>query len=369
MSAIPARGADSAAAFARVEPLESRRLMSVTLNGGVLTVDGSEGSDFVRVSHRDNQFVVRDSTSGRFAFDELDVQEILIRLGGGNDRARLSRSALSAGTSTSSGVDVPARIEGGAGADILVGGDDDDTLLGGDGPDRLLGGDGDDTLRGEAGNDRLDGNDGDDTLSGGDGFDRATGGNGLDTADNTTESAFLADGGTGTVGLPPGFFRDGNLIFTNSGQLFPIENPGFFNQFLNTGVSPTSGFPTFSSVTPGFQPMPRPITFPGFVPFPPDGVFGIDVTGLNPATGVIPIVPTDPPGPFSGIDGTFLAGGFFFASDFSTDGSAFLVPFGTAAIPVGIPIGSAGAGIEALGLFTGIARTDGTQENPIQFVG
>jgi hypothetical protein len=363
MSAIPARGAYFAAEPARVERLESRRLLSVTLEGGVLTIDGSEASDFVRVSQRDNQFVVRDSTSGRFAFDELDVQQIVIRLGGGNDRARLSRVGTTGGT-TGSGVDVPSRIEGGAGADILVGGDDDDVILGGDGPDRLLGGDGDDTLSGEAGDDRLDGGDGDDTLSGGDGFDRATGGPGIDTFDSTTESVFLSDDGNSTPGLPPGFFRDGNLIFTNQGQLFPVENPGFFNQFLVTGVSPTTGFPTFSAFTPGFQPMPRPITFPGFVPFPRDGVFGVDVTGLNPATGVVPIVPTNPIG-FTGIDGTFMTGGFFF----TTDGSSFVIPFGTANIPAGIPIGSAGAGIESLGLFTGIARTDGMQDNIIQFVG
>src|SRR5829696_3251805 len=119
MSATPARGANATAPVAapepaRVETLESRRLLTVTLAGGVLTIDGSDSSDFIRVNGRDDQIVVRDSTSGRFSFDEDEIDQVLIRLGSGNDRARLTN------------VEVPSRIEGDAGADILTGGDEDD---------------------------------------------------------------------------------------------------------------------------------------------------------------------------------------------------------------------------------------------------
>ena len=354
MSATPARGASHAAAEpARVEHLESRRLLSVTLTNGVLTVIGSDRSDFVRVSERDDQVVVRDSTSGRCSFDEDEIDQVVVRLGAGNDRARLT------------GIDVPSRIEGDAGADFLTGGNEDDTLLGGDGADRLVGNNGDDDLRGGDGNDRLEGGNGDDRLSGGDGFDRATGGPGLDTADNTTEAAFLIDDADGAANLPPGFFTDGRLIFTNQGNLFPVEHPGMFNQFLTTGRVPTSGFPTFSAKLPGYQPLPQPETFPGFVPFPQNAdPFGIDATGLNPFTGVIPLDPRiSTLGSQGGLEGSVGSGGLFFL----TDGSAFFLRIGFADIPVGIPIGSAGAGFGSPGLFTGIARTDDMQDDLIQF--
>ncbi|MEX0819283.1 MAG: hypothetical protein WD070_06810, partial [Pirellulaceae bacterium] len=84
---------------------------------------------------------------------------------------------------------VAARLEGGAGNDLLVGGSGNDVLLGGDGDDILIGGAGDDVLYGGAGNDnlqggpgndRLYGEEGDDSLDGGEGDDILYGGDGND---------------------------------------------------------------------------------------------------------------------------------------------------------------------------------------------
>ena len=80
-------------------------------------------------------------------------------------------------------------LQGGSGADTLIGDGADNRLQGGGGADRLSGGDGDDTLAGGAGNDSASGDrgadyllggDGDDTLSGGAGEDRLLGGAGED---------------------------------------------------------------------------------------------------------------------------------------------------------------------------------------------
>ncbi len=89
-------------------------------------------------------------------------------------------------------------IDGGAGADRILGFDGDDAIYGGDGDDEMFGQAGNDILVGGLGNDRLSGNagddllfggdgndillgeDGNDVLSGGDGDDNLTGGNGDD---------------------------------------------------------------------------------------------------------------------------------------------------------------------------------------------
>src|SRR5439155_11455513 len=72
-------------------------------------------------------------------------------------------------------------LRGMAGDDALDGGGDNDRLNGGFGNDALGGGGGDDLLRGEAGNDLLDGGGGNDAMFGGVGNDTLTGASGDDT--------------------------------------------------------------------------------------------------------------------------------------------------------------------------------------------
>jgi ELWxxDGT repeat protein len=72
-------------------------------------------------------------------------------------------------------------VDGGAGADTLLGAGGADLLSGGDDADRLRGGAAVDTLLGGDGNDSLDGQAGDDLIEAGQGRDVASGGSGADT--------------------------------------------------------------------------------------------------------------------------------------------------------------------------------------------
>ncbi len=65
----------------------------------------------------------------------------------------------------------PARVEGTAGDDHLVGVADGELLMGLDGNDTIEGNDGDDFLEGDAGNDTLNGGTGIDYMEGGTGDD------------------------------------------------------------------------------------------------------------------------------------------------------------------------------------------------------
>ena len=80
--------------------------------------------------------------------------------------------------------DGAARLEGGAGDDVLEGGPLDDDLFGGAGADRLAGGDDHDDLDGGEGDDVLDGGAGPDGLVAGYGNDVAAGGPGNDHVDD-----------------------------------------------------------------------------------------------------------------------------------------------------------------------------------------
>jgi Ca2+-binding RTX toxin-like protein len=73
-------------------------------------------------------------------------------------------------------------VDGGAGADTVVGSDGPDLLLGGEGNDVLSGGGGDDRIVGDRGNDTMNGGTGDDTLvwNNGDGTDVVNGDDGRD---------------------------------------------------------------------------------------------------------------------------------------------------------------------------------------------
>jgi Ca2+-binding RTX toxin-like protein len=114
--------------------------------------------------------------------------------GGGNDFLRADHQSPSSGTApwcSAEPADPPGnnRLEGGAGADLVVGdegddilhgGGDDDVVFGRPGADEIHGDDGDDLLAGQDDADTLDGGLGLDVLSGGAGTDRLNGGAGAD---------------------------------------------------------------------------------------------------------------------------------------------------------------------------------------------
>lgn len=129
------------------------------------------------------------------------------------------------------GDDLPNRIEGLDGNDVLDGRGGDDTLDGGDGDDLIMGGAGQDWLVGGAGADTLDGGDGDDILDGGAGADSMVGGAGNDfyfvdtAADRVVE---LAGGGSDTIASWVSLYLPAQveaLILANgAGNLFGVGN-------------------------------------------------------------------------------------------------------------------------------------------------
>ncbi len=82
-------------------------------------------------------------------------------------------------------------MDGGGGADTLIGGDLDELLLGDFGADTIAGGGGNDTLFGGGGDDTLVGGAGDDTLFGGSGDDTLFGEAGNDTVSGGADDDFL----------------------------------------------------------------------------------------------------------------------------------------------------------------------------------
>ena len=158
-----------------MDRLENRCLLTATLEGGVLTIVGTDANDVIVVRHGKNgNLVVLENTyasprqkpttrpSAR-SFDAADVSSIRIEGGLGHDRLSVAdgRRPLT----------VDASIDGGVGNDALGGGGGDDVLNGGDGNDLLNGGAGDDELNGDAGNDNLNGGVGADVFKGGAGND------------------------------------------------------------------------------------------------------------------------------------------------------------------------------------------------------
>ena len=145
-----------------IESLESRRLLAASLDGGVLTVTGTELNDRISIGVRGTQVVVLDGRTF-FRFDAAAVDRVVVDALGGGDSVSLSDTLTK-----------PATVNGGAGNDRLRGGGGTDTLNGGEGNDALDGGAGDDNLDGGAGDDRLGGGvSGADALTGGDGRDGA----------------------------------------------------------------------------------------------------------------------------------------------------------------------------------------------------
>ncbi len=152
------------------ESLENRSLLSASLNGGLLTITGTDNNDHIIVYHNSKtQIAVAEVTVIPSAtphhkptvlhhvtkFTAADVKSIDVEAGKGNDFVDVGGSAKHPLAITS-------------------------TINGGDGNDNLAGGNAADVINGNAGNDRINGRKGDDHLNGGDGNDRIGGGRGAD---------------------------------------------------------------------------------------------------------------------------------------------------------------------------------------------
>lgn len=141
-----------------VESLEGRRMLSVALKAGVLSIAGTNEDDQIIVYGAGKHIVVSENGMSRSLLRE-GVESLRIDARKGNDLVVV-------------GLKLPAEILGGAGNDTVVGGLGNDELYGGAGKDRLTGGLGNDLLDGGAHADELDGGTGRDMLVGGTGNDR-----------------------------------------------------------------------------------------------------------------------------------------------------------------------------------------------------
>src|SRR4051812_34732710 len=190
-----------------VDTLESRRLFTAAapvLVSGELRIFGDTGPDLIRI-FKQNATTVRVEVNGAvsvFAASAVtsvraNVQPLNLLTGtDGDDRVEVQ-------------INVPSRITGGIGNDILSGGSNGDTLLGEAGNDALSGNAGNDTLDGGDGNNTLIGGDGNDTMTAGLGADLFDGGAGVDAVDYTTRTANL------TVSLD-NVANDGQTVFVRS---------------------------------------------------------------------------------------------------------------------------------------------------------
>ena len=162
-----------------LDSLEPRRMLTVTLDAGVLTVTGTENADQLGVGRSPTMIVVNDNGTTS-EWDPTLVQSIVVNALGGNDQVAVVRPVGkpltanggagddvlrgSAGRERLNGDAGADRLFGGGGGDLLDGGDDNDTIVGGAGPDRMLGGNGDDRFDAvDRDHDLLDGGDGEDT--------------------------------------------------------------------------------------------------------------------------------------------------------------------------------------------------------------
>lgn len=178
------------------ENLEERRLLSVSLRDGTLTIIGTRRHDVIEVyvsgpqHHRE---LIIDDNRKAFSFDPAKVKKVRIDTGRGDDYVFYS---FFLPRTPATNIPVPLHSVSDDAPATLSGGDGDDTLWGNAGADLLVGGKGDDYLVGGAGNDTLDGGDGGDNLDGSDGNDEVVGGMG----DDWLEGGFGNDTLTGDVG-------------------------------------------------------------------------------------------------------------------------------------------------------------------------
>jgi RTX calcium-binding nonapeptide repeat (4 copies) len=167
------------------------------VNHGTLNVRGSDGGQQValRLNGAGNQIQVDSGNDGSadFSFAAGDVDAIKVKMGDGNDLARIDDS-----NGAFTGNSRPTTIAGGDGNDTLLGAQNPpagpadnqvETYKGGDGNDTIDGGRGNDTAYLGAGNDtfRWDPGEGNDTIDGQDGTDTMLF-NGANIVDSVTMS-------------------------------------------------------------------------------------------------------------------------------------------------------------------------------------
>jgi RTX calcium-binding nonapeptide repeat (4 copies) len=187
----------------------------------ILLVGGSAGADVITLSKARAADTLtltldeRETGAEKLTQDFTLISRVAIFGGNGDDQITVAPQ-----------LEVPAHLEGGAGADKLNGGPLGDTLLGGFGDDTLSGGDGADVLDGGAGGDLVRGGAGDDSFLATDpGHDQLIGDAGNDVfhlAPRSVDTQIRADGGAGddTFNIPASVRGSEIRIITGSGSNF-----------------------------------------------------------------------------------------------------------------------------------------------------
>ena len=182
----------------RLEMLETRRLLSITLDGETLRLTGTAGNDEItlsRVAGTDNVVARINGESATFNLDQFEA--VVVRGEAGDDFLRPSASGL-----TARGIFV--LTQGGPGNDRIEGGSNDDVIFADGGRDSVFGNAGRDEIHGGDGDDRIEAGTGDDIVYGDGGLDSLLGGEGFDQ---------MIEGGGG------GFSDGGEFVY--SGALLP----------------------------------------------------------------------------------------------------------------------------------------------------
>jgi hypothetical protein len=172
---------------------------------GTLEVKGSDQADRVALRLKAGdagviQVDAGDNGSPDFSFARADVDAINVKMGDGDDSARIDDSN---GSFTNT---IPATIAGGDGDDRLAGGLGNETFRGGDGDDNVIGGkgadtgylgEGDDTFRWDPGDgsDVVEGQDGTDTML----FNGAAGGETVTVSADGRRAIFFRQPGNVTM--------------------------------------------------------------------------------------------------------------------------------------------------------------------------
>jgi Ca2+-binding RTX toxin-like protein len=224
------------------EPLENRRLMSISLNGGVLALGGTSAGETIQVNEFSGTLFAFDGSSSQ-SFPASAVSSIAVDAGAGNDVVLIGST-----------VAARADVAGGDGDDLIQGGAGDDNLRGGLGSDTIRGGAGHDRIDGEGvvativrfgtatsftganrfggvvlapapGNDNLFGEAGNDALAGDGGADTFSGGHGFDTADYSARTASVSVSldnivGDGEAGENDNVMDDVEHVFGGAGNDF-----------------------------------------------------------------------------------------------------------------------------------------------------
>ena len=128
----PRRPARSLLTPSFIEQLKARQLLAVTFADGVLTVNGGNNADNIRVNAAGNSVVVH-LNRGSKTFTRSAVKQLIINGNGGNDRINVT------------GAFDNTTIDGGAG---------NDTIKGSGGGDLITGGAGNDVINGRGGDER-----------------------------------------------------------------------------------------------------------------------------------------------------------------------------------------------------------------------